>query len=76
MKTSVAGLAVALATLAACGTIAQTRAAPPTVTPSPGYDARLQERQKSVQSIDPATPVIAEPVVRHRSGRHHHRSHR
>ena len=72
MKISVAGFALALATLAACGTISQAQAAPPTVTPSPGYDARLQERQKSVQSIYPAAPIIAEPAVRHRLRRHHH----
>ena len=36
-------------------------AAPPTVTPSPGYDARLQEQRKATTSssstvIDPAIP--------------------
>ena len=43
-------------------------AAPPTVTPSPGYDARLQE-QHAAQTF--AAPVY-EPVVRyHRPPRHH-----
>lgn len=31
------------------------RAAPPTVTPSPGYDARLQQSR--------AAPTVVEPVV-------------
>jgi hypothetical protein len=35
------------------------RAAPPTVTPSPGYDARLQE-QHAAQA---AGPVIYQPVA-------------
>lgn len=44
-------------------------AAPPTVTPSPGYDARLQE-QHAAQTYYPA-PVY-EPVARyHRPPRHH-----
>jgi len=34
------------------------RAAPPTVTPSPGYDARLQEQRAA------AARVIHEPVIR------------
>jgi hypothetical protein len=38
-------------------------AAPPTVTPSPGYDARLQE-QRATQTYSASAPV-SEPVVRH-----------
>jgi hypothetical protein len=43
-------------------------AAPPTVVPSPGYDARLQEQRKAMGSsssavIDPA-PVVP-PARRH-----------
>jgi hypothetical protein len=34
--------------------MAPANAAPPTVTPSPGYDARLQEQRTA--------PVVAEPV--------------
>lgn len=46
-------------------------AAPPTVTPSPGYDARLQEQRKATSSfttIDTPAPAppAAKPVVRHR----------
>jgi hypothetical protein len=43
-------------------------AAPPTVVPSPGYDARLQESRKATTHpivVDPAMPTA--PAVR----RHH-----
>jgi hypothetical protein len=42
-------------------------AAPPTVTPSPGYDARLQEQRAAAAATisEPAAPVVR-PVVRHR----------
>jgi hypothetical protein len=53
MKRIYAGLATALA-LGGWASLAN--AAPPTVTPSPGYDARLQE-QRAAQSY-------REPVVR------------
>ena len=44
-------------------------AAPPTVTPSPGYDARLQE-QRAARTYDP--PPVYEPVVpAPRPPRHH-----
>jgi hypothetical protein len=36
--------------------LAPSHAAPPTVTPSPGYDARLQEQR--------AAPTVSEPAVR------------
>jgi hypothetical protein len=45
-----------LAALFAAGTIAH--AAPPTVTPSPGYDARLQEQRAAAKATQPeAAPV-------------------
>ncbi len=50
-------------------------AAPPTVTPSPGYDARLQEQRKATTSsststvIDPATPVAPTPPRHHTKGK-------
>jgi hypothetical protein len=35
-------------------------AAPPTVTPSPGYDARLQEQRAGSQAVQqPVAPAIA-----------------
>jgi len=57
MKRIDAALAVAAVAMSAVsGLIAPAHAAPPTVTPSPGYDARLQEQRA------PAT-VVYEPVV-------------
>jgi hypothetical protein len=48
-------------------------AAPPTVTPSPGYDARLQE-QRAASSATVREPVApaARPVSRHRKRTHAH----
>jgi len=44
-------------------------AAPPTVTPSPGYDARLQEqRTTSVRVYEPVAPVV-KPVAPRRAKR-------
>lgn len=40
------------------------RAVPPTVTPSPGYDARLAEQRRAAQS---APPVRIEKPPRRRS---------
>jgi hypothetical protein len=43
------------------------RAAPPTVTPSPGYDARLQEQRSTTSTIQqPVVPVVP-PVQPRRS---------
>ena len=44
--------------------MAPANAAPPTVTPSPGYDARLQEQRAA------AARVIDEPVIRLPKRRH------
>ena len=48
-------------------------AAPPTVTPSPGYDARLQEQRKAATSsstvIDPVTPVAPARPRHHTRGK-------
>jgi hypothetical protein len=67
---------IAIAAVAALGGWALTapaRAAPPTVTPSPGYDARLQQQQQhAAQSYyEPAAP-IARPVSRRHVKRVHH----
>jgi hypothetical protein len=45
-------------------------AAPPTATPSPGYDARLQEQRAARTVHEPAVPV-AKPVPRRRVKRAH-----
>jgi hypothetical protein len=53
---------IAIAVLLGAGAVAH--AAPPTVTPSPGYDARLQEQRAAATK---ATPPEAAPVA----PRHH-----
>jgi len=69
----IAGL---IAVSAACPG-APARAAPPTVTPSPGYDARLQESRKATasptatQSDPSSTPANASVAPRHHVGRKH-----
>ena len=45
-------------------------AAPPTVTPSPGYDARLQEQRAALNHRAPAYQAF---VSRRPARRHHHR---
>jgi hypothetical protein len=61
--TRAAALAIA-AFLAA--SVIPAHAAPPTATPSPGYDARLQE-QRAARAYAPVT----KPVVPRRTKRHH-----
>lgn len=42
-------------------------AAPPTVTPSPGYDARLQEQRSATSTVQqPVAPVVT-PAPSHRT---------
>ena len=69
-----AGVAV-MAVVAAGAWMAPASAAPPTVVPSPGYDARLQQ-QRAAQSSQ--APEVVEPVA-HPAGpaprRHLKRSH-
>jgi hypothetical protein len=50
--------------------ISQVQAAPPTVTPSPGYDARLQE-QRAASRLAPTDPVIRPVYRRHHARRSH-----
>jgi hypothetical protein len=60
---------MAVAALAGWVCMIPAHAAPPTVTPSPGYDARLQEQRAAAAppapAFEPAAPVVR-PVVRHR----------
>lgn len=56
-----------VAALVVSGAIAH--AAPPTVVPSSGYDARLQEEHKALSSASPAIP--AQPTQRLTPRRHH-----
>ncbi|HEY3893523.1 MAG TPA: hypothetical protein VGM00_16305 [Bradyrhizobium sp.] len=50
------------------------QAAPPTVTPSPGYDARLQQSRVAPTVVEPAAPVTRPASRRHtrrnRAGTH------
>jgi hypothetical protein len=69
MKRFYANGSVAIAAaVALCGwaLVMPARAAPPTVTPSPGYDARLQEQRAAAEMIRP--PV---PISRHHASRRH-----
>jgi hypothetical protein len=45
-------------------------AAPPTVVPSPGYDARLQEQHKALSSTSTVTQPVT-PPPRHHTKRTH-----
>jgi hypothetical protein len=60
---------VPLAAVALAGWISlvQAHAAPPTVTPSPGYDARLQEQRAATSTVQqqPVAPVVT-PAKPHR----------
>lgn len=47
------------------------RAAPPTVTPSPGYDARLQEQRAAAAASSRSAMPTHKPVA----PRHHKRGH-
>jgi hypothetical protein len=62
-------LAVLAAGIIVTSLVAAARAAPPTVTPSPGYDARLQEQRKAMTTTSPsnksAAPANPSPTPRH-----------
>jgi hypothetical protein len=73
MKRFYANAAIAAA-VALCGfaLVMPASAAPPTVTPSPGYDARLQE-QRAAAARETYEPVMrpAEPLSRRHVSRRH-----
>jgi hypothetical protein len=62
------------AAVALCGlaSVMPASAAPPTVTPTPGYDARLQE-QRAAAAAEFYEPVIRspEPIYRRHASRRH-----
>ena len=72
MKRFYAALAMAAAVVAlgAFAAVGPAHAAPPTVVPSPGYDARLQEQRNARVVHEPVVPV-ARPVYR-RHVKHHY----
>ena len=66
---------LALLTISNTAFLAAAHAVPPTVTPSPGYDARLQEQRKGTStSIPDRSSPSANPPVQAR--RHTWRTHR
>jgi hypothetical protein len=56
------------------GVFSAARAVPPTVTPSPGYDARLQEQRKALSgsstSVQPAAPFTTVRSRHHGKRKH------
>ncbi len=63
--------ALSIVALFVCGIAAPAWAVPPTVTPSPGYDARLAEQRRAAQSAQPV--IIEKPLRRRPAVRHRHR---
>ncbi|MGJ4941393.1 hypothetical protein ACQR1W_12535 [Bradyrhizobium sp. HKCCYLS1011] len=62
----------AVAAIAACSMMTSADAAPPTVVPSPGYDARLQEQRAAQHAGSPDVTVAPVPHRHHlRAHRHH-----
>ncbi len=62
-----------VAALFAVALAAPASAAPPTVVPSPGYDARLQEQHNALSTSRPADPApkpLTPPVRRRHRGAH------
>jgi hypothetical protein len=76
MKRILAVLAVAALAVAAPGgwRFASSQAAPPTATPSPGYDARLQEQRRAASTTvyEPLAPAAKPAAPRHRRKRPAH----
>jgi hypothetical protein len=62
MKPTYAALAVVAVAMSTGSVLAPAHAVPPTVTPSPGYDARLQQAQ--------AAPTLYQPAPRAFHRRH------
>jgi hypothetical protein len=64
----------AVAVLGSWAVLAPARAAPPTVTPSPGYDSRLQQSRAAPVYYEPVVPYT-KPVPRRRVKRTHDGAH-
>ena len=64
-------IAIAAAVAFGAGAMAPAHAAPPTVTPSPGYDARLQEQRAAQTYHQPAAPAHRAVSRRHRKPIHY-----
>jgi hypothetical protein len=75
MKRFPQNLAIAAAAvLGGWAVLAPARAAPPTVTPSPGYDSRLQQSRAAPVYYEPVAPYT-KPVARRRVKRTHDGAH-
>jgi hypothetical protein len=62
------GALLTVAVIAGWLSLIPAHAAPPTVTPSPGYDARLQEQRSAASAVpQPVAPVV--PPVQSRRGK-------
>jgi hypothetical protein len=70
MKRICASLAVVVA-LGGSASLVPANAAPPTVVPSPGYDARLQEQRAARAYYEPMVRYPG-PVMRRHGKRIHH----
>jgi hypothetical protein len=70
MKRYYAGLAL-IAVLASGLSTGPANAVPPTVTPSPGYDARLQEQRNARAVHEPIVPVVRPVTRRHMKHPYH-----
>jgi hypothetical protein len=69
-------LLIAVATLPFLIPASPMRAAPPTVTPSPGYDARLQEERAAQSGIREQIVTTSRLKSRHHFKRRHYHVHR
>jgi hypothetical protein len=63
----------ALAALVTVGSLSPAQAVPPTVTPSPGYDARLQEQRKAAAG---SSSTVVQPAAPFTTPSRHHRKHK
>ena len=72
-RTALASLAIsaAISVLAGWLSLAPAHAAPPTVTPSPGYDARLQEQRAAARAAAAPVAPIAKPASPRRGKKTH-----
>lgn len=61
---------MAAALLATIAATSQALAAPPTVVPSPGYDARLQEQRRATTfAVDPPVVTPGQPAPKRHTKR-------
>lgn len=71
MRTYAIPAIAAVVALGGLALMAPASAAPPTVTPSPGYDARLQEQRAARTYYEPVAPD-PRPLLRRHPKRTHH----